>query len=231
MTPAHLQGPSNTVFVLKEGELDCGALLAFTGGQCHGLALALHERTGWPLVAVDEPTGACAHVCVRRPDGLLVDVTGAHTVDEMEAARGGTLRDIEHSAIGELETKHSWAPAAVDPARSWVDPVLRRATHDAPLKPMSSDEFRRTVVFDAGLEVAIRWGGSRSLAVCLRDTSDGTVGAGTSYGPASLPSPQTGPFLIDFTPENFERVTDEWLRTRFDERRAHQMLGRLKHPL
>jgi hypothetical protein len=103
MPTVRLQGPSNIVFVLEEGTLDDRALLVFTGGQCHALALALQRRTGWPLVAVDETTGVCVHICVRRPDGLLLDVTGAHTVEELITARGGTVRDVDYAAIEELE--------------------------------------------------------------------------------------------------------------------------------
>src|SRR5512132_4409621 len=66
----------------------------FTRGQCHSLAFALHELTGWPVVllcydedlnvldaAVGDPY-SWGHAVVRRPDGLLVDINGAWTLDE-----------------------------------------------------------------------------------------------------------------------------------------------------
>src|SRR5580692_7132633 len=40
MATVQLRGTNNRVFVLERGVLDQGALLAFTGSQCHGLGLA-----------------------------------------------------------------------------------------------------------------------------------------------------------------------------------------------
>lgn len=67
-----LKGTHDRVFVLQRGVLDDRALLAFTGSQCHGLALAVHRRTGWPIVAVNNSGGECVHVCVRDPENRLV---------------------------------------------------------------------------------------------------------------------------------------------------------------
>jgi len=49
----------------------------FLGGECYALALALNERTGWPLVLFtngDHWTGPPFHVAVRHPSGDYMDV-------------------------------------------------------------------------------------------------------------------------------------------------------------
>lgn len=65
-------------------------LRAFTEGGCWALASELHASTGWQLVAIgyaDElvqpvEERSWGHVGVRRPDGLIIDITGVH--DELE---------------------------------------------------------------------------------------------------------------------------------------------------
>ncbi|MCG8920294.1 hypothetical protein L6E12_31445 [Actinokineospora sp. PR83] len=51
----------------------------FDYGYCGALALALHERTGWPIVGLRGRDGYASHYLVRRPDGRLVDGHGART--------------------------------------------------------------------------------------------------------------------------------------------------------
>jgi hypothetical protein len=83
------------------GELDAAAFAAFTHGACEAFAVALHDATGWPLVKVTDPWnvsgtpdrwgiavaggGSGVHWAVRSPDGLLVDVAGAHVPAELAA--------------------------------------------------------------------------------------------------------------------------------------------------
>jgi hypothetical protein len=51
--------------VLDDGVLDAAAGHAFATGQCHGLALALHEETDWPLVAINSAEGERVHIARR----------------------------------------------------------------------------------------------------------------------------------------------------------------------
>src|SRR4051794_37517203 len=101
--------PGEKVLVIHDAaRLDEAARLAFLGGHCHSLALALHERTGWPLIAIDHRSdGVCAHVAVQRPDGKVVDIAGAHTVEQINDSRiGGTIiREITASEIDELHKR------------------------------------------------------------------------------------------------------------------------------
>lgn len=63
-----------------------GLRLRFLSGGCYGMAIALHERTGWQIGCLSvvwaharNPEMAyrsVAHACVIRPDGMLVDAAG-----------------------------------------------------------------------------------------------------------------------------------------------------------
>jgi len=64
-------------------------------GQCHALTLALHRRTGWPIltlhdsgVTIDtsylEEFGSVLHSGVVHPDGDFIDIRGKHDPEAME---------------------------------------------------------------------------------------------------------------------------------------------------
>lgn len=85
-SPALFEAPSlqqaqEASLVTYEGGLTAIAVERFSTTDCWQLARALHDETGWPMVAVgyeaDEGVG-WSHLLVRRPDGKLVDVEGAH---------------------------------------------------------------------------------------------------------------------------------------------------------
>ena len=51
----------------------------YTCGQCHALALALHEQAGLPLMGLSTlpyPESTPSHVVVGLPDGTLFDIQG-----------------------------------------------------------------------------------------------------------------------------------------------------------
>lgn len=53
----------------------------FTEGECDLLSDALHELTGWPVVAVGDGDGGVVgwvHAGVRMPSGDILDARGAH---------------------------------------------------------------------------------------------------------------------------------------------------------
>ncbi len=49
-------------------------------GDCVLLALAIHERTGWPAmqIAMADEFGEHGHVLVQMPDGRMLDAAGPH---------------------------------------------------------------------------------------------------------------------------------------------------------
>lgn len=132
--------PSN----LTPGVLDGYALRAFKYGACGALALAIHDATGWPVMAITDHHnvfedgtaggGSALHWVVRRPDGMLVDVDGAHLAgdlveqyhdeaDDHVAAVGRSTRED----VVEWYIENQGEPIPVSLAAKFVDVVLEKA--------------------------------------------------------------------------------------------------------
>jgi hypothetical protein len=144
---------------LTRGVIDGYAERAFSYGACDALAIALHDATGWPLVKVTDAhnvfigirpvegadaavravpnqagIGSALHWVVRRPDGMFIDIDGAHSgedlldafdgdADEGEAALGYASRS---DALDEyVEAKGE--PIPIELAATFVKAVLARA--------------------------------------------------------------------------------------------------------
>lgn len=106
----------------------------FRDGQCHALALALHEHTGWPIVGLWSPeTGFDEHYMARMPDGRLVDVMGA--ADAESVVGGGDWVGCEPRPVGPetltglVERGDMEEPTAVL-ARAVVPQVLAKVQGD-----------------------------------------------------------------------------------------------------
>jgi hypothetical protein len=77
---------SRRAVINTEGRIDNAAEYAFTRGQCHSLALALHRMTGWELYGLYSEydwtrkqagrESTPSHVVVRSPEGKYIDITG-----------------------------------------------------------------------------------------------------------------------------------------------------------
>lgn len=82
------------------GLLDDACIEAFCYGYCHVMALELHERTGWPLIAVwyKSDTDLPGHIAVQHPDGWIVDVQGAYDEDP-EGLEIKEMQPIDESDI------------------------------------------------------------------------------------------------------------------------------------
>ncbi|MFE7233925.1 ParB/RepB/Spo0J family partition protein [Streptomyces sp. NPDC057596] len=116
---------------LAPGVLTPAAVEAFTRGACAGLAVALHDATGWPLVEVGHCDGLPLHFMVRCPDGRLVDVQAAHTdadvrdewefdTDEEEVV----LASVARQAVVDCYRDDCGEPVPMDLVRTFVAPVL-----------------------------------------------------------------------------------------------------------
>lgn len=133
---------------LTPGILDGYALHAFKYGACGALAIAIHDATGWPIVAITDAHnvhdgkaggGSAMHWTVRRPDGMLVDVDGAHSPEEL-VEEYGPEADDEEAAAG-LSTRadaEEWyveaqgEPIPIALAATFVDAVIEKASSPAP---------------------------------------------------------------------------------------------------
>jgi hypothetical protein len=215
--------PGDKVLLLDEGQLDTASWLAFLGGHCHSLALALHARTGWPFVAIDNAAGECVHVAVRSPADCIVDVTGAHTSAQMiEASSGGGIRTVDKHDVDQLAEAHGWAEPAPALLAAWVDPVLARMVTE-PLEPMKPPVLQLRKETAGGIEVRVTWDGEPGFTVDVRATTSPDA-SWANYGYITFPKDHDGVWRISFYEQPFKNLAETWLHRSFDERRAEQTL-------
>ena len=72
-----LEDADDVEFYVRPGCFDNEAREACTLGHCHSLALALHRRFGWPMVAVVDDNGPM-HIAIRTPDERILDAVGSY---------------------------------------------------------------------------------------------------------------------------------------------------------
>lgn len=132
--------PSN----LTPGVLDGYATRAFKYGACAALAIAIHDRYGWPLIAVTDAhnvydfghgqeagAGSAMHYMVRHPNGKLLDVDGLHNdqdiieeyegeADDGEAAIGTTTR----TDVCDYYVEAQGEPIPIATAATFVEAVI-----------------------------------------------------------------------------------------------------------
>ncbi|MEU1663611.1 hypothetical protein ABZ547_08345 [Streptomyces sparsogenes] len=116
---------------ITPGIIDKTAVRAFKYGACGGLAIALHDATGWPIVSVGSYEGEALHYMVRCPAGRLVDIEGAHTDDDVTLeyepdADDGivTLADTSRDAVWSWYRDEQGEPVRMDVVRSIASRVL-----------------------------------------------------------------------------------------------------------
>ncbi len=145
--PVSVLGANGATYSVTPGLIDGAARRAFTEGQCHALALALTEMTGWPATALlttecsaldemctdagiedDQCPCRIGHIVVTRPDGAHVDIDGAHApgiVPGCEGAPALSMTDAMWAAIRDAST---WREADLHVARTLVQPLLASLT-------------------------------------------------------------------------------------------------------
>ena len=108
------------------------AVEAFTRDACAGLAIALHDTTGWPIVEVGHCDGLPLHFMVRHPDGRLVDVRGTHddadVSSEWEFDADDGIVTLAEAARGDVLTCYlvdCGEPVPMDLARTFAPALLR----------------------------------------------------------------------------------------------------------
>ncbi|WP_431984159.1 hypothetical protein [Streptomyces qinglanensis] len=133
-------GVSHTV---TTGKLDETAHEVFLYGQCHTLARAMSDHTGWPMAVLinddchQDPAlctldtdigGLCAcqleHVVTVRPDGALVDVTGAHMPDALPDYEGQEAVAVTEGIWSHITPSPLWRRPAVEVSRTFIPPLL-----------------------------------------------------------------------------------------------------------
>lgn len=82
-------------------------LVRFTEGDCHILARAIHQRTGWTFCTFDYKGSPDAHAFVQRPDGRYVDVQGV-TDDVTMKKRWRATRIIAWTDFAAFAVEYPW---------------------------------------------------------------------------------------------------------------------------
>lgn len=100
----------------------------FTCGSCGYLALALHEVTGWPIMAVfessspyEEPT--IEHVWVVNPQGKAVDVNGVHPTGYAKTKYDGPSSGAND--VRPLDSDFVRKEMADEGALAWARPLVK----------------------------------------------------------------------------------------------------------
>jgi hypothetical protein len=97
----------------------------FTCGQCHALALAIHEKTGLPLAGIwrhdynPEHSTPC-HVVVQHPKGTLIDIQGPGAEDRWE----GIVQSMDVEVVRDLSNRDYSTPR-MDEAEPYANAVLK----------------------------------------------------------------------------------------------------------
>jgi len=137
-----IEGADDTQFTVRPGRFDNAAREACTLGHCHSLALALHRRFGWPMVAILDDEGPM-HIAVRLPDERLLDADGCYFSESHLLSRYGTsyqrdltLRPIDEQEILRLPETEDWRTPCVALADTWIEELL--VTTHPPVIPAST---------------------------------------------------------------------------------------------
>jgi hypothetical protein len=116
---------------LTPGTITPAAIEAFTRGACAGLAIALHDATGWPIVEVGHCDGLPLHFMVRHTSGLLLDVRGLHSDEavydewEFDADDGVvTLARAARADVVDCYRVDCGEPVPMDLVRTFVPAVV-----------------------------------------------------------------------------------------------------------
>lgn len=111
------------VFYATPGVMDSDAQAAFSFGHCHSLALAVHNKTGLPMLAMSRHsrTGELTHVVIELPDGRWLDSRGVKEAD------GEEVMPLSREQALELGERPDWLSADPELAESFVEPLLEWA--------------------------------------------------------------------------------------------------------
>lgn len=143
--PVTVLGASGVQFQVTPGRLDNASRAAFTQGQCHALARALCEATGWEAAALADrecadtyetcgmgnavADGLCIcqirHITAVRPrDGYLIDVTGAHAPGDVRTDEQCDIVPMSRALWQLIDAAPAWREPDLPVARSLVRPLL-----------------------------------------------------------------------------------------------------------
>ncbi len=124
---------------LTPGVINETALHVFTLGGCDALAIAIHDKTGWPIIAITDAHnvygdraggGSAMHWMVKHPNGKFLDIDGIHDPEAIVEQYDGYADDGK-AAWGistRADAEEWWSEAGqkipIELAAAFVTPVL-----------------------------------------------------------------------------------------------------------
>lgn len=118
---------------LTPGMITPAAIEAFTRGACAGLAIALHDATGWPIIEVGHCDKLPLHFMVRCSNGLLLDIRGLHSDEavraewEFDADGDVSLTEATRADVANCYRVDCGEPIPMDLVRTFVPAVISLA--------------------------------------------------------------------------------------------------------
>jgi hypothetical protein len=103
-------------------------------GNCHSLALAIHNETGFPIVAFYGNEGNhVSHYAVLTPDSMVLDAEGVLSLDATLDCAGWIMEPVDGeeelvemlNIDGNLHDR-TWQPLNPDAVQSFVQPIVEQ---------------------------------------------------------------------------------------------------------
>lgn len=135
-TTVTLTDINGTTRTLPYGDLNAASWF-LSMGNCHSLAIAIHEATGYDIIAFrnadDEDQGNIRHVAVLTPDGYVIDAEGIDTLDQTEyltsrwseKVYGGSKGLLKLIEADQEEYNTKWLPVVTEGFSGYVEPLLQ----------------------------------------------------------------------------------------------------------
>lgn len=126
---------NGTTRTLPYGDLNAASWF-LSMGNCHSLAAALHEATGYDIIAFrnadDEDEGNIRHVAILTPDNYVLDVEGILDLDTFEYSTSRWGEKVPGGVVGlqklikqDQETYSTqWLPLAAEDCTGYVNELL-----------------------------------------------------------------------------------------------------------
>jgi hypothetical protein len=117
-----------SIEINKNGTIDKNAMKAFSNGQCHSLAIALHKLTNWPIYGIcdwSNSTDDPGHIVVKNPrNGGFVDIKGYGAVGRWRKKWGPVT--VHLLTVDQVKHFDTYLKPVVAKARPFAKKILEQ---------------------------------------------------------------------------------------------------------
>jgi hypothetical protein len=112
------------------GVIDEEAELVFTRGQCHSLAVAIHEETGWPIYGLytkfDSGDNSPSHCLVYSPTlNNFIDIKGPDAINRLNVFEPYKTATRKEVTVEDVNNFSGYLPLNVTAARPFAKTILQ----------------------------------------------------------------------------------------------------------